>query len=142
MTQKTEWTAGPPTASKRALTLRKLKALEAGTPFAPEAQAARDKLEQLRVHQVIVQVAPATDGGNPGEVAYGYYVIEDGDTLVMTDSEGAPIKHHAIEGRVKLLPSQNAETLARILTRRIHRAGEGPHAGFYRRLQYSNKGIV
>jgi hypothetical protein len=122
------------------LVLRKLEKLAASTPYPAEAETARAKAEELKIHRVIVQVAPATDGGNPGEVAIGHYVVENGDTLVMTDSEGAPIKHRAIEARVKLLPDQTAEQVARGLVRKMH--GTDPHAGFYCRLRYSNAGIV
>jgi len=125
--------------SKRQLVLHKLEKLAASTPYSSEAETARAKIEQLKIHCVIVQVAPATDGGDPGTIAYGYYIVEDG-TLVMTDAEGAPLKHHAIDGRVRLLPDQNAEQVARILVRKMH--GKDPRGGFCRRLQYDNRGIV
>jgi hypothetical protein len=62
--------AAGPRESKRQLVLHKLEKLAASTPYSSEAETARAKLEQLKIHRVIVQVAPATDGGNPGE---GYY---------------------------------------------------------------------
>src|SRR5262249_37695602 len=126
--------------SKRQLVLSKLEKLAASTPYSSEAETARAKMEQLKIHRVIVQVAPATDGGDPGEVAIGHYVVENGDTLVMTDSEGAPIQHRAIEARVKLLPDQVAEQVARALVRKMH--GEDPRGGFNRRIRYSNAGII
>jgi hypothetical protein len=126
--------------SKRQLVLHKLEAKAQSTQYAPEAEAFRAKADELKIHRVIVQVAPATDGGDPGEVAIGYYIVENGDTLVMTDAEGAPIKHRAIEARVKLLPDQTPEQVARGLVRKMH--GTDPHAGFYCRLRYSNAGIV
>jgi hypothetical protein len=125
--------------SKRQLVLHKLEAKAQSTTHEPEREAFRAKIEELKIHRVIVQVAPATDGGDPGEVAAGYYIIEDG-TLVMTDAEGAPLKHHAIDGQVRLLPDQNADQVARILVRNMR--GKDPRGGFYRRLQYDSRGIV
>jgi len=125
--------------TKGQVVLHKLEALATATPYAPEAQAARAKAEQLKVHTVVVQVEPASER-DLGKVEYGHYVVENGDTLVMTDSEGAPIKHHAIEARVKLLPDQTAGQVARGLVRKMH--GTDPYTGFYCRLRYSNAGIV
>jgi len=51
-------------AKKRQLVLDKLEALAQSTTYAPEAEAARSKAEELKIHRVIVQVAPATDGGS------------------------------------------------------------------------------
>jgi hypothetical protein len=42
---------------KRQLTLRKLEALAQSTTHSPEAEAAREKLEQLKIHTEHVQVA-------------------------------------------------------------------------------------
>jgi len=123
-------------AKKRQLVLDKLEALAQSTTYAPEAEAARSKAEELKIHRVIVQVAPATDGGNPGEVAIRHYVVENGNTVVMTDDEGVPIRHRDVETRVVLKPDQTAEQVARRLTRDMHVRGTDPHGGFYRRLRY------
>jgi len=126
--------------SKRQSVLHKLEKLAASTPYSSEAETARAKLEQLKIHRVIVQVAPATDGGNPGEVTIRHYVVENGDTVVMTDAEGAPIHHRDIQTRVKLLPGQTPEQVARRLTREMH--GTDPRGGFYRKLRYPNRSPV
>ena len=123
---------------KRQLVLHKLEKLATSTSYSSEAETASAKLEQLKIHRVIVQVRAATDGGNPGEVTIGHYIVEDGDTVVMTDDEGAPIRHRDVETRVKLLPDQAAEQVARRLTREMQVRGAGPHSGFYRRLRYPN----
>jgi hypothetical protein len=54
--------------------------------------------------------------------------------------QGAPIRHLDVETRVKPLPDQTAEQVARRLVREMH--GTDPRGGFYRRLRYSSKGIV
>src|SRR5262249_44816634 len=69
--------AGPRESKRqRQLVLHKLEKLAASTPYLSEAETARAKIEQLKIHRVIVQVPPATDGGNPGEVAIRHYVVE------------------------------------------------------------------
>jgi len=126
--------------SKRQLMLHKLEALAQSTMHSPEAQAAKTKIEQLKVHRVIVQVAPATER-SPGEVVYGHYFVENGDTVVMCDSEGVPLHHREVRRRVELKGDQNAEQVARRLTREMHQAGDA-HGGFYRPLRYPKTGIV
>jgi len=123
---------------KRQLMVAKLEALATSTPYAPEAQAAKAKAEELKIHRVTVQVRPATDGGNPGEVAIRHYFVEGGNTVVMCDADGAPLHHWEVSCRVALLPDQTAEQVARRLTRDMHRGGD-TH-GFYRRLRYPSGG--
>jgi hypothetical protein len=120
--------------SKRQLVLHKLEKLAASTPYSPEAETARAKAEGLKIHTEHVQVAAATDGGNPGEVAIGYWFLENGDTVVVCDDEAVPRHHRAVQNRVKLLPDQTARQVARRLIKEMH--GEDPGAGFYRKLHY------
>jgi hypothetical protein len=120
--------------SKRQLVLRKLEALAQSTPHAPEAEAFRAKAQELKIHTEHVQVAAATDGGNPGEIAIGHWFLEGGNTVVVCDGWGVPKHHRAVQNRVKLLPDQNARQVARRLIKEMH--GEDPSAGFYRKLKY------
>jgi len=111
--------------------------LTAYTPYSPEAETARAKAEELKIHTEHVQVAPATER-DPGEVAEGHWFLENGDTVVICDGWGVPRYHRAVENRVKLLEDQNARQVARGLIRQMH--GEDPIAGFYRKLKYPSGG--
>jgi hypothetical protein len=124
--------------SKRQLVLHKLEALAKSTPHPAEAEAFRAKADELKIHCEHVQVAPATDGGNPGAITIGHWFLEDGDTVVVCDGWGVPRHHRTVQNRVKLLPDQNARQLARQLIRQMH--GEDPSAGFYRKLRYPSGG--
>jgi len=130
----TKSNAAAPRKSRRQLMLRKLEALAQSTTHAPEAETARAKAEELKIHTEHVQVAPATDGGNPGAITIGHWFLEDGDTVVVCDDWGVPRHHRAVQNRVKLLPDQIARQVARQLIRQMH--GEDPSTGFYRKLRY------
>jgi hypothetical protein len=130
--------AKPSKTSKRQLVLHKLEAKAQATTHAPEAEAFRAKADELKIHSETVQVAPATDGGNPGEVAIGHWYLENGDTVVVCDGAGVPTHHGDVPHRVKLLPDQNARQLARQLIRKMH--GEDAGRGFYRKLKYPSGG--
>jgi hypothetical protein len=132
MTERTK-----PRQSKRQLTLHKLEKLAASTPYSPEAETARAKAEELKIHTEQVQVAPATER-DPGAVAEGHWFLEDGDTVVICDGWGVPRYHRAVQNRVKLLGDQNAKQVARRLIKEMH--GEDPSAGFYRKLRYPSGG--
>jgi hypothetical protein len=126
--------------TKRQLTLRKLEALAESTTHAPEAEVARAKVEQMKVRTVHVQVAPATER-DAGEVAIGHYFVEGGDTVVVTDAGGVPLRHREVPCRVVLLPDQTAEQVAKRLTREMHASGN-PSGDFYRKLRYPNRSPV
>jgi hypothetical protein len=119
--------------SKRQLTLRKLEALAQSTTHGPEAQTARAKAEELKIHHEIVQVAPATER-DPGVVTEGHWFLENGDTVVICDRWGEPKRHRDIPTRVVPLPDQTARQVARRLIRDMY-VGD-PGAGFYRKLRY------
>jgi len=123
--------------SKRQLTLHKLEALARSTTHAPEAETARAKAQELKIHTEHVQVAPATER-DPGVVTEGHWFLENGDTVVICDGGGVPRHHRSVQNRVKLLPDQNAKQVARILIKKMH--GEDPGAGFYRKLRYPSGG--
>jgi hypothetical protein len=128
--------------SKRELTLHKLQALAESTTHAAEAEAARAKAEELKIHIEHVQTAPVNVGrDDPGTVVIGHW-FREGDRVVICDDKGVPITHRAVQNYAKLLPDQNARQVARRLIKEMH--GEDPGAGFYRRLDYTNanKGIV
>jgi hypothetical protein len=120
--------------SKRQLVLHKLEALAQSTPHAPEAETARAKAEELKIHTEHVQVAPVVEGRSEGAIAIGHWFLEGGDTVVVCDDWGVPRHHRAVQNRVKLLPDQTAQQVARRLIKEMH--GEDPSAGFYRKLRY------
>jgi hypothetical protein len=120
--------------SKRQLTLYKLEALAQSTTHAPEAETARAKAQELKIHTEHVQVAPVIEGRSEGAIAIGYWFLENGDTVIVCDGWGVPRHHRAVQNRVKLLPDQNAGQVARRLIKEMH--GEDPGAGFWRKLHY------
>ena len=120
--------------SKRQLTLHKLEALARSTTHAPEAETARAKAQELKIHTEHVQVAPVIEGRSEGAIAIGYWFLENGDTVIVCDGWGVPRHHRAVQNRVKLLPDQNARQVARRLIKEMH--GEDPGAGFWRKLHY------
>jgi hypothetical protein len=120
--------------SKRQLTLYKLEALAQSTTHAPEAETARAKAQELKIHTEHVQVAPVIEGRSEGAIAIGYWFLENGDTVIVCDGWGVPRHHRAVQNRVKLLPDQNARQVARRLIKEMH--GEDPGAGFWRKLHY------
>lgn len=128
-------------ASKRQLVIHKLERLAEGTTHAPEAAAAREKLERLKVHTEHVQVAPAMAGRSQGEITIGHWYAEGEDVIVICDFEGRPLQHRNIATRVVLLPDQTARQVARRVIGEMHRAG-GSSAGFYRRIRYPNRSPV
>jgi len=126
----------PKARSKRQLTLHKLENLAASTPYSPEAETARAKAEELKIHTEHVQIAPVIEGRSEGAIAIGYWFLENGDTVVVCDGWGVPRHHRAVQNRVKLLPDQTARQVAR----RMH--GEDPSGGFWRKLRYPSGGAV
>src|SRR5262249_11178624 len=123
--------------SKRELVLHKLEALAQSTTHAPEAETARAKAEELKIHSEIVQVARATER-DPGTVTEGHWFLENGDTVVICDGYGVPRHHRSVRNRGRLLGDQNARQVARQLIRQMH--GEDPSAGSYRQLRYPSAG--
>jgi hypothetical protein len=82
-----------PRKSKRQLVLHKLEALAQSTTHTPEAEAAKAKAEQLKIHLEIIQVAPVIVGRSEGAVTEGHWFLENGDTVVICDGKGVP-RHH------------------------------------------------
>jgi hypothetical protein len=119
--------------SKRQVVLHKLEALAQSTTHTPEAETARAKAEELKIHIEHVQVAPATER-DLGAIAIGHWFLENGDTVVVCDSKGVPRHHRAVQN----LPDQTARQVARRLIKEMH--GEDPSAGFYRKLRYPSGG--
>jgi hypothetical protein len=120
--------------SKRQLVIHKLERLAEGTTHAPEAETAREKIEQLKIHTEQVQAAPVVEGRDLGTVTIGHWFLEGGDTVVICDDKGVPRTHRAVQNYIKLLPNQNARQVARRLIKEMH--GEDPSGGFYRKLRY------
>src|SRR5262249_6602015 len=93
------------------------------------------KAEEPKIHTEHVQVASVIEGGrSEGAVTIGHWFLENGDTVVICDSEGVPRHHRAVQNRVKLLPDQNARQVAGRVIKGMF--GEDPGAGFYRKLRY------
>jgi hypothetical protein len=115
------------------MVLHKLE-LARSTTHEPEAERARAKAEELKIHTEHVQVAPVVEGRSEGAIAIGYWFLEGGDTVVICDGWGVPRQHRAVDNRVKLLPDQTARQVARRLIKEMH--GEDPSAGFWRKLKY------
>ena len=134
----TKSNAAAPRKSRRQLMLHKLEALAQSTTHAPEAETARAKAKELKIHTEHVQVAPVVEGRTEGEIAIGHWFLENGDTVVLCDGYGVPRHHRALQNRVRLLPDQTARQVARQLIRQMH--GEDPSAGFYRKLRYPSGG--
>src|SRR5262249_46464000 len=124
--------------SKRGLVLHKLEKLAASTPYSSEAETAKAKAEELKIHTEHVQVAPVIQGHNDqGAITIGHWFLE-GDAVVICDGNGEPKRHRDIPTRVVPLPDQNARQVARRLIKEMH--GEDPGAGFYRKLRYPSGG--
>jgi len=126
-------------SSKRQLVIHKLERLAESTTHTPEAETARAKAEELKIHTEHVQVAPVIEGRSEGAITIGHWFLE-GDAVVICDGNGEPKRHRDIPTRVVPLPDQNARQVARRLIKEMH--GEDPGAGFYRRLSYPKMGIV
>jgi hypothetical protein len=123
--------------SKRQLVLHKLEALAQSTTHVPEAETARAKADELKIHTEHVQVAPVIEGRSEGTIIIGYWFFEDG-AVVICDSDGEPKRHRDIPTRVVPLPDQTARQVARRLIKEMH--GEDPSSGFWRKLRYPSGG--
>jgi hypothetical protein len=120
--------------SKRQLVLHKLEALARSTTHTPEAETARAKAEELKIHTEHVQVAPVNVGrDDQGTITIGHWYM-DGTAVVICDRNGEPRRHRDIPTRVVPLPDQTPRQVARRLINEMH--GEDPGAGFYRKLRY------
>lgn len=129
--------------AKRELVVRKLNALAESTSHPAEAEAAKAKTEKMKPTRVTVQIAPATER-DPGQITYGYYIIVDGNRMVMTDGEGEAVRHENGELYERVLePGQDPGPIARRFTVQIRKAATGESIpGFYRRISYPKTGIV
>jgi hypothetical protein len=130
--------------TKRELTIRKLNALAESTTHPPEAEAAKAKIEKMKPTRIEVQVEPCGPAYPQGQTTLGYYIIVDGNRLVMTDGEGEVVRHQNGELYEHTLePDQDPRPIAVRFTKEIRKHARGELIpGFYRRLSYSNAGIV
>jgi hypothetical protein len=130
--------------TKRQLTIRKLNALAESTTHAPEAEAAKAKIEKMKPVRIEVQVEPVSPAYPQGQTTLGFYIIVDGNRLVMTDGDGAAVRHRNGELYEHTLePSQDPRPIAVRFTREIRKMASGESIpGFYRRLTYSDGWIV
>jgi hypothetical protein len=76
------------------------------------------------VKQVIVQIK-APKSGFPGQVAYGYYTLENG-VVTMTDQKGNPaVDVNEKKYFHKLLPGEDSRAVACRMTRELRNALRG-----------------
>jgi len=126
--------------SKRQCTLRKLERLAASTPYSPEAEAAKSKVEQLKIHHISVTIRPPSPREPGGVVEPGFFFTEDGGRLlVICNADGTPRKHHSIQTRVELLPDQIPAVRAHQLLKQMYEE-RYPNSDFYRPISYPQRG--
>src|SRR5262249_58572171 len=112
--------------AKRELTIRKLEALSISTTHPAEADAARAMAEKMKPVRIEVQVLPVSDALPQGQTTLGFYVIVDGNRLVMTDGDGRPVRRQNGELYEHVLePDQNPRPIAVRFTKEIRRAAWG-----------------
>ena len=130
--------------TKREITIRKLNALAESTTHAAGAEAAKAKIEKMKPTRIEVQIEPCSPAYPQGVTTLGYYLIVDGNRLVMTDGDGAVVRHRNGELYEHTLePNQDPGPIARRFTKEIRKAARGESIpGFYRRLVYSDKWMV
>lgn len=99
------------------------------------------------IHMVIVQInRPQFEGKeqvDPGRVSYGFYTIADG-LMTMTDSDGSPMRDIKT-GEVfthRLRDGEDAEPVARALTKKIRRMLVGDNSAFNKPLNYAKAGVA
>jgi hypothetical protein len=84
--------------------------------------------------KLCIQVrAPAPSRNFPGEVEYGYYVVEGG-TVTLTDSKGTPLSDGGRQYSHQLRDGENARIRA-VLLSRLRRRNDSPR-GFGRPIAY------
>jgi hypothetical protein len=94
------------------------------------------------IKSVVVTTAKPSGPGDLGQVAEGYYFVENG-TLTMCNEEGVPLRDENT-GRIamKLLHGEDEKGLAKRLTLQQHRAANRDEmAGFHRPIRYRNLGF-
>jgi hypothetical protein len=130
--------------TKRELTIRKLEAQAESTTHSAEAGAAKAKIEKLKPVRIEVQVEPCSPAYPQGQTTLGFYIVVDGNRLVMTDGDGAAVRHRNGELYEHTLePNQDPRPLAARFTKEIRKMASGESIpGFYRRLVYSDKWMV
>jgi hypothetical protein len=130
--------------TKRELTIPKLEALAESTTHLAEAEAAKAMAEKMKPVRIEVQVLPVSDALPQGQTTFGFYIIVDGDRMIMTDGDGKPVRRQNGELYEHVLePDQDPRPIAVRFTREIRKAALGEAIpGFYRRLSYSSGWIV
>jgi hypothetical protein len=90
------------------------------------------------IKSVVVTTAKPSGPGDLGQVAEGFYFVENG-VLTMTDRDGVPL-HDENNGRqiaMRLLPGEDEKVAAKKLTLQQYRAANRDEmAGFSRPLRY------
>jgi hypothetical protein len=74
------------------------------------------------IQTVTIELARPRGGNNPGKVAVGHFVVEDG-TVVLTDKKGIAVDRHRFSRKLK--DGESARSIACILTRQQARPKSG-----------------
>ena len=95
------------------------------------------------VFQVIAQVKKPSKQLPLGQVALGFYVLDDGGVVTMTDRQGKPAED--MNGKKyshPLEPNEDAAAIARKMTRELRLAlqGNAPINDFDRPIKYPKMG--
>lgn len=100
----------------------------------------------MTVHHVTVQLRKPV-GDDLGQVTEGFYVVQDG-VLSLTDDDGDPLMGKngvPVVKRHVLKPGDNAEAIARVLTKKARREILGlteTQESFGRKLGYQPNGVA
>jgi hypothetical protein len=87
------------------------------------------------VHRVTVQLR-SPSGTDPGQVTFGFFVIEDG-RLVMTDENGVKVRKKYGDLYTHVLkPEDDPHAIAGILTRKIREQVYGDAHNVWRRIDW------
>lgn len=94
------------------------------------AKVRKSRKQRLQIHTVLVTVRPASDSGDPGEVATGYYVVEPDGSLQLVTQDGAPLDNSPP------VPLDNPEAARAVAGSLIQKRWQETRGDFNRRLVY------
>ncbi|MCP1969902.1 hypothetical protein J2R87_003642 [Bradyrhizobium elkanii] len=86
------------------------------------------------MQQVVYQVRPQSEG-DPGEIDFGFYVIEDDAVVTLTDINGKPLGNDCNQ---TIPPGAEPFSIARNMI--FNRRKNDPAANFNRRIPYGRTG--
>ncbi|MHC2241130.1 hypothetical protein [Bradyrhizobium elkanii] len=111
-----------------------LDRLEARGAEARRAVAKKPPPQRSAVQQVVYQVRPQSEG-DPGEIDFGFYVIEDDAVVTLTDINGKPLGNDCSQ---TIPPGAEPFSIARNMI--YNRRKNDPAANFNRRIPYGRTG--